>query len=115
MDPAKLISTSTMVADEQLIHSAGEESEHILRFFSNPLSSAAKNYAGNLIPCLCVRLICDHSWEFNYLHPVTIHFRSAFIFLEFSLYVEHDKKLSHHQSCRIRIKYQLLLEEINSC
>lgn len=95
MDPAKLISTSTMVADEQLIHSAGEESEHTFCCFFKSLSSAAKNYAGNLIPCLCVRLICDHSWEFNYLHPVTINFRSAFIFLEFSLYVEHDIKNCH--------------------
>lgn len=37
----KLISTSTMVADEQLIHPAGEEYQHTV-WCSDPFSSAAK-------------------------------------------------------------------------
>lgn len=80
MDPAKAIFRFHNGCRWTANPSAGEESEHTFWWFLDPVSSATNNCAGNLILSLCVRLICGHSWEFNYLHPVTIHFRAAFNF-----------------------------------
>lgn len=56
--------------------------------------------------------------EFNYSRQVSSHFRqnalSTKASTNFPRKVEHDQKVSYHQSCQISINSQLMLAKINS-